>query len=36
MKEGQWVENDDISIMFQGPHAYISSSWYEAREIYQR
>lgn len=32
----QWrtfEENDDVLVMFQGPHAYISSSWYAHENV---
>ena len=32
----QWrtfVESEDVLVMFQGPHAYISSSWYEQENV---
>lgn len=32
----QWrtfEENEDVLVMFQGPHAYISSSWYEHENV---
>lgn len=32
----QWrtfAESEDVLVMFQGPHAYISSSWYEDENV---
>ncbi|MFD1397031.1 FMN-binding negative transcriptional regulator [Kroppenstedtia eburnea] len=32
----QWrtlAENDQVLVMFQGPHAYISSSWYSHEDV---
>jgi transcriptional regulator len=33
----QWktfeVENDNVLVMYQGPHAYISSSWYDHENV---
>lgn len=32
----QWrtfVDSEDVLVMFQGPHAYISSSWYEQENV---
>ncbi|KAF0822107.1 FMN-binding negative transcriptional regulator [Cytobacillus firmus] len=32
----QWrtfADSDDVLVMFQGPHAYISSSWYEDENV---
>lgn len=32
----QWrtfVESEEVLVMFQGPHAYISSSWYEQENV---
>lgn len=29
----QWTESRDILVIFQGPHTYISSSWYQEEEV---
>ncbi|MDA6365870.1 FMN-binding negative transcriptional regulator, partial [Escherichia coli] len=32
----QWrtfADSEDVLVMFQGPHAYISSSWYEEENV---
>ncbi|TFB24084.1 FMN-binding negative transcriptional regulator [Filobacillus milosensis] len=26
-------ENEDVLVMYQGPHAYISSSWYKSEDV---
>ena len=28
-----FAESEDVLVMFQGPHAYISSSWYERENV---
>lgn len=29
----QWTETRDVLVIFQGPHTYISSSWYQEEEV---
>ena len=33
MQKNTLDNNDDVLLIFQGPHSYISSSWYEAENV---